>query len=47
MKQRKKPSRSWIEKSIEEIEKEAFKEGFLAGARFAAELALAMLKRYL
>ena len=31
MKERKKPSQSWIEKSIEEIEKEAFNKGLEAG----------------
>lgn len=44
MKRCKKPSRSWTEKSIEEIEKEALKEGFEAGARLASELALVRLK---
>ena len=31
MRERKKPSQSWIERSIEEIEKEAFNKGLEAG----------------
>ena len=38
MRERKKPSQSWIEKSIEEIEKEAFKKGYEAGFTKACEI---------
>ena len=38
MKERKKPSQSWIGKSIEEIEKEAFNKGWEAGFVKACEI---------
>ena len=37
MRERKKPSQSWIGKSIEEIEKEAFIEGLKAGLAKACD----------
>ena len=37
MKERKKPSQSWIGKSIEEIEKEAFNKGWEAGLAKACD----------
>ena len=38
MKERKKPTQSWIGRSIEEIEKEAFKKGWEAGFVDACEI---------
>lgn len=38
MRERKKPSQSWIERSIEEIEKEAFNKGWEAGFAKACEI---------
>ena len=37
MRERKKPTQSFIERSIEEIEKEAFKEGYEVGFSKACE----------
>ena len=38
MKERKKPTQSWIGRSIEEIEKEAFEKGWEAGFADACEI---------
>ena len=38
MKERNKPTKSFIERSIEEIEKEAFREGYEAGFAKACEM---------
>ena len=38
MKERNKPTKSFIERSIDEIEKEAFKEGYEAGFAKACEM---------
>jgi hypothetical protein len=38
MRERKKPSQSWIGRSIEEIEKEAFNKGWEAGFAKACEI---------
>ena len=38
MRERKKPSQSFVARSIEEIEKEAFKKGWEAGFAMACEI---------
>ena len=38
MKERKKPTKSFIERSLDEIEKEAFKKGYEAGFTKACEM---------
>ena len=47
MKERNKPTKSFIARSIEEIEKEAFKEGHEAGKKETIEKACEWIESYL